>query len=84
MQSSGSDSQDVLSDRSLFLPAPREALVMGAGGVPAGSSDFTGTAVVAGDGRSWSGSGTYIQYDLTGINVVLSLPLTYSAVRFPA
>ena len=58
--------------------------VMGAGGVPAGSSDFTGTAVVAGDGRSWSGSGTYIQYDLTGINVVLSLPLTYSAVRFPA
>jgi hypothetical protein len=57
---------------------------MGAGGVPAGSSDFTGAAVVAGDGRSWSGSGTYIQYDLTGINVVLTLPLTYSAVRFPA
>jgi hypothetical protein len=25
--------------------------------------------VVAGDGRSWSGSGTYIQYDVTGINV---------------
>ena len=56
---------------------------MDASGAPAGSSDFTGTAVVASDGKSWSGSGTYIQYDIKG-NVVLSQPLTYTAVKFPA
>jgi hypothetical protein len=56
---------------------------MGVAGAAAGCSDFTGTAVVAGDGRSWSGSGTYTQNDPDG-NVVLTLPLAYSAVRFLA
>jgi hypothetical protein len=57
--------------------------VMDPKGNPAGSSEFTGTAVVARDGNSWSGSGTYIQYDLKG-KVLLNEPLTYTAVKFPA
>jgi hypothetical protein len=57
---------------------------MDASGNPAGSSDFTGTAVVAGDGRSWSGSGTLTQYDVNGKVVFTAANFTYSAVRFPA
>lgn len=59
------------------------AWAMDAKGNPAGYSDFTGTAVVAPDGRSFVGSGAYIQYDLNGA-VVLNLPITYTAVKFPA
>ena len=50
----------------------------------AGYSDFTGTAVVAGDGKTWSGSGTYTQYDVNGNVVATNTNFTYSAVRFPA
>ncbi len=56
---------------------------MDAKGNPAGSFEFKGTAVVAYDGKSWSGSGTYVQYDLKD-NVLLNQPLTYTAVKFPA
>jgi hypothetical protein len=55
---------------------------MDASGNPAGYSDFTGTAVVTADGKSFSGSGTYVQYDLNG-NVVFNEPITYTAVKFP-
>ena len=50
----------------------------------AGYSDFTGTAVVAGDGKTWSGSGTYTQYDVNGNVVATNTNFTYSAVRFSA
>jgi hypothetical protein len=49
---------------------------------PAGSTDFTGTAAVAGDGKSWSGAGTFIQYDLNGKVVATNKDFTYTAVRF--
>jgi hypothetical protein len=49
---------------------------------PAGSTDFTGTAVVAGDGKSWSGAGTFIQYDVNGNMVAANTNFTYSATRF--
>ena len=50
-------------------------------GNPAGSTDFNGTALVAADGKSWSDSGAYVQYDLNG-NVVVNQPITYTAVKF--
>jgi hypothetical protein len=51
---------------------------------PAGSTDFTGTAVVVGDGKSWSGSGTFVQYDVNGKVVATNKNFTYTAVRFAA
>jgi hypothetical protein len=55
---------------------------MKADGTPAGSSDFSGTALVAADGKSWSGSGTITQYDVNG-NVAFTIPdFTYTATRF--
>jgi hypothetical protein len=53
-------------------------------GAPVGFSDFTGTAVVAKDGNSWSGSGTWTLYDLSSPPNVLSQSVNfpYSAVRF--
>jgi hypothetical protein len=60
------------------------AWVMDSSGNPAGSSDFAGTALVAADGKTWSGSGTLTQYDSNG-NVVFTIAnFTYSAVRFAA
>ena len=49
---------------------------------PAGSTDFTGTAVVAADGKSWSGAGTFIQYDVNGNVVATNTNFTFSATRF--
>ena len=40
--------------------------------------------MVAGDGKTWSGSGTYKQYDVNGNVVATNTNFTYSAVRFPA
>ena len=48
----------------------------------AGSTDFTGAAVVAGDGKSWSGAGTFIQYDVNGNVVATDANFTYSATGF--
>jgi hypothetical protein len=53
-----------------------------ANGAWAGYSDFSGTAAVAADGNSWSGSGTYTQYDVNGNVVATNTNFTYSAVRF--
>jgi hypothetical protein len=53
-------------------------------GAPVGFSDFTGTAVVAKDGNSWMGSGTWTLYDLSSPPNVLSQSVNfpYSAIRF--
>ena len=58
------------------------AWVFDSGNNPAGSTDFTGTAVVAGDGKSWSGAGTFVQYDVNGNVVATNTNFTYSATRF--
>ena len=57
---------------------------MDAKGNPAGYADFTGTAVVAGDGKSFSGSGTLTQYDLDGKAVYVAKDFPYTAAKFPA
>ena len=51
-------------------------------GAPAGSTDFNGTAVVAADGKTWSGSGTWTQYDLNGNVVAQAVDFPYFATRF--
>ncbi len=52
-------------------------------GTSSGSAEFTGTARVAEDEKSFAGSGTYTQYNLNG-GVLFTLQLTYTAVKFPA
>jgi hypothetical protein len=49
----------------------------------AGYSDFTGTAVVADDGKSFSGSGVFNQYDVNGNVVFGNQQITYTATKFP-
>jgi hypothetical protein len=56
--------------------------VYDASGNPAGSADFTGTATVAQNGNSWSGSGTLTQYDPSGGVVFTVADFTYTATRF--
>jgi hypothetical protein len=51
-------------------------------GNPAGSTDFTGSATVAENGKTFAGSGTYTQYDLNG-DVLFAQPITYTATKFP-
>jgi hypothetical protein len=53
-------------------------------GEPAGYSDFTGTAIVAPDGKSFSGSGAFNQYGLDNKPVFPAQNITYTAVRFSA
>jgi len=48
----------------------------------AGYSDFTGTAVVADDEKSFSGSGIFNQYDSNGNVVFGNQVITYTATRF--
>ena len=47
---------------------------------PAGSSDFTGTATVSHDGKSFSGSGVYTQYDVNG-GQIFAENITYTALK---
>jgi hypothetical protein len=53
-------------------------------GNPAGTTDFKGTAIVAGDGKTWSGSGTLTGYDVNGKVVFTAADFTYTAVKFSA
>jgi hypothetical protein len=57
---------------------------MDANGNPAGYTDFEGSAMVAPDGRSFSGSGTLTQYDLNGKVVFTEKDIPYTAVKVPA
>ena len=52
-------------------------------GAPAGFSDFNGTAVVAPDGKSWKGSGTWTLYDPSGAAILAqSVDFPYFATKF--
>jgi hypothetical protein len=56
--------------------------VFDSSGNPAGSTDFNGTATVAADRKSWSGSGSYIQYDVNGKVLFTNIEFTYTASKF--
>jgi hypothetical protein len=48
----------------------------------AGYSDFSGSAIVAEDGKTFSGSGVFNQYDVNGNVVFGDQAITYTATRF--
>jgi hypothetical protein len=51
---------------------------------PAGATDNFGTITVAGDGKTFSATGTTIQYDVNGKQVYKAADFVFSAVRFAA
>jgi hypothetical protein len=51
---------------------------------PAGSTDNFGTITVARDGKTFSATGTTIQYDVNGKQVYKAADFVFSAVRLPA
>jgi hypothetical protein len=58
--------------------------VFDASGNPAGTTDNFGSITVAGDGRTFSATGTTIQYDVNGNQVYKAADFVFSAVRFSA
>jgi len=58
--------------------------VFDASGNPAGTTDNFGSMTVAGDGKTFSATGTTVQYDVNGKEVYKAADFVFSATRFAA
>ena len=58
--------------------------VFDASGNPAGTTDNFGSITVSGDGKTFSATGTTIQYDVNGKEVYKAADFVFSGTRLPA